>query len=72
MDRPTYSFKIGQHVFYRSRGQPRGRSIGIFTIVGMVRKPEGQVLYRIKNRDEEHLAHVDELKLARVRPLEDE
>jgi hypothetical protein len=64
MDRPAYSFKIGQGVFYHAKGRPRGARTGPFTIVGMVRQQDGEILYRIKSRTHEHLAHQNELKLS--------
>jgi hypothetical protein len=64
MDRPTYSFKIGQRVFYHAKDRPSGARTGPFTIVGMVRQPDGEILYRIKSRTHEHLAHQKELKLS--------
>ena len=72
MERPTYRFKIGQHVFYHAKGRFPGRRTGPFTVVALVRQPSGVTLYRIKNRTQDHLASEDELKLALVRPLADE
>jgi hypothetical protein len=72
MDRPTYRFKIGQHVFFHAKGGPRGRRTGSFTIVALERQSDGVTLYRIKSRTREHLAHERELKPALVLPLEDE
>ena len=71
MNKP-YTFKIGQHVFYHVQNRPRGGKTGPFTIIGMVRQSEGGILYRVKNRTQEHLAHEDELKRALVQPLSDE
>ena len=64
MDRPAYSFKIGQRIFYHAKSRHQGGRTGPFTIVGMVRQPDGEILYRIKNTTEEHLAHQNELKLS--------
>ena len=61
MDRAAYNFKIGQCVFYRAKAQP-GRT-GPFTVVGIVRQPDGEILYRIKSRTQEQLADPKELKL---------
>ena len=72
MDRPVYRFKIGQHVFYHAKGQPRGRRTGPFTIVGLERQPDGVTLYWIKSRTHEQSAREDELKLSLERPVEDE
>ena len=71
MDRPSYTFKIGQQVYYRAQG-PRGGRTGPYTVVGLVRQPEGGILYRIKSRTQEQLARAGELKLALVRPVSDE
>jgi hypothetical protein len=65
MDRPTYTFKVGQHVFYHRNGQPRGTRTGPYVIVGLVRQPDGAIL----NRTHDRLAHKDELKLALAQPL---
>jgi hypothetical protein len=46
------------------KNAPPGGRTGPFTIVGMVRQPDGKILYRIKNRTQEHLAHQSELKLS--------
>ena len=64
MDRPAYRFKIGQRVFHHVKTRPGGARTGPFTIVGIVRQPDGEVLYRIKNRTQEQLAHQKELKLS--------
>jgi hypothetical protein len=71
MDRPTYRFKIGQHVFYHAKARPHGGRTGPFTVVGLERQSDGVTLYRIKNRTHEHLVREDELKLSLARP-EDE
>jgi hypothetical protein len=72
MDRPSYRFKIGQHVFYYEQGRRRGQRTGPFTVVGRERQSDGVILYRIKSRTHEHLADQRELKLSLERPLEDE
>jgi hypothetical protein len=71
MNKP-YTFKIGQHVFYRAKNRPRGGRTGTFTIVGLHRQLDGMTLYRIKSGTNEHLAHEDELKRALMQPLSDE
>ena len=75
MDRPTYTIKIGQQVFYYAIGREHGKKTGPFTVVALARQPDGTPLYRIKSRTREHLAHEDELKLVLARskqPLSDE
>ena len=72
MDRPTYTFKIGQFVFYHDQGRHRKWRTGPYIVVGLVRHSDGRILYRIKSRAQEHLAHEDELKLALARPVSDE
>ena len=74
MDRPTYTFKIGQRVFYYAGGRVRKKTSS-FTVVALVRQFGRTILYRIKSRTHEHLAHEDELKLVLARskqPLSDE
>jgi hypothetical protein len=63
MDRPTYTFKIGQRVFYYAGGRGHKKRTGPFTVVALARLPDGAPAYRIKNRTHEHLAHEHELKL---------
>jgi hypothetical protein len=63
MDRPTYTFKIGQQVSYDAGGRNHGKRTGPYTIVGIVRQSGGGILYRIKSRTHEHLAFAEELKL---------
>jgi hypothetical protein len=63
MERPTYTFKIGQQVFYYAGGRTYGKKTGPFTVVALVRQPNGLARYRIKSRTREHLAHADELRL---------
>ena len=63
MDRPTYTFKIGQQVAYYAGGREHGKRTGPFTVVALVRQPNGTPIYRIKSRTHEHLAHESELKL---------
>lgn len=62
MPRPTHIFKIGQEVFHHTKGLPRGKRTGPYTIVGTVRRSTGETLYRIKNSAREQLAHESELK----------
>ena len=38
----------------------------------MVRQPDGEILYRIKSRTEEHLVHQKELKLSLDKSILDE
>jgi hypothetical protein len=64
MDKPTYTFKIGQRVSYYAGGRGRGSRTGPYTIAGIVRQPEGEILYRIQNRAHERLAYQNELKLS--------
>jgi hypothetical protein len=70
MDRRTYTFKIGQSVYYGVKGW-RSRT-GAYFVVGLLRHPNGTILYRIRRGSEEHLANGDELKLALGQPLADE
>jgi hypothetical protein len=63
MDRPTYTFKIGQQVAYYAGGRTHGKKTGPFTVVALARQPNGETKYRIKSRTHEHLAGVDELRL---------
>ena len=63
MERPKYTFRIGQQVFYYAGGRKQGKKTGPFTVVALVRQPNGVTLYRIKSPTHEHLAHEDELKL---------
>ena len=63
MDRPTYTFKIGQQVFYYAGGRALKKKTGPFTVVALVRQPDGETKYRIKSRTHEHLALADELRL---------
>ena len=63
MDRPTHTFKIGQQVFYYAGGRAHGKKTGPFTVVALVRQPNGVTKYRIKSRTHEHVALTDELRL---------
>jgi hypothetical protein len=66
MDRPAYTFKIGQHV-YRHDGKPPsrgGKRTGPHIIVGVVRGSNGASLYRISGPGGEQLADASELKVA--------
>ena len=49
MDRPTYRFKIGQHVFCHAKARPHGGRAGPFTVVGLERQSDGVTMYRIKS-----------------------
>jgi hypothetical protein len=64
MDRPTYTFKIGQQVFYYAGGRgTRKKKTGPFTVVALIRQSNGVTMYRIKSRTHEHRALADELRL---------
>jgi hypothetical protein len=63
MERPAYKFKIGQQVSYYAGGRTYGKRTGPFTVVALVRQPNGATMYRIKSRMHEHMALEDELKL---------
>jgi hypothetical protein len=63
MDRPTYTFKIGQQVFYYARGRAQKKKTGPFIVIALVREPNGETKYRIKSRTHEHVALADELRL---------
>jgi hypothetical protein len=63
MERPTYTFKIGQQVAYYAGGRTHRKRTGPFTVVALVRQPDGVTKYRIKSRTHEHLALADELRL---------
>jgi hypothetical protein len=64
MDKPAYTFKIGQQVYLHAGGPRGGKRTGPYTIVGIVRESSGNILYRIKSSKHEQLAHESELKLA--------
>ena len=59
MDRPTYTFKIGQRFFYYAGGRALKKKTGPFTVVALVRQPDGETNYRIKSRTHEDLALAD-------------
>jgi hypothetical protein len=67
MKRPTHTFKIGQQVYHHSGGLPGRNRTGPYMVVGIVRQPNGTILYRIKSSTREQLAHESELKLVLLR-----
>jgi hypothetical protein len=60
---PLYTFKVGQRVFYYAGGQAIGNKTGPFTVLTLVRQPDGQIQYQIGMRSHEHTAREDELTL---------
>ena len=63
MDRASYTYKVGQQVFYFSGGRERGNKTGPYTVVGIERQLGGGILYRIRSRSRQRLAYWNELKL---------
>ena len=67
MQRSQHRFRVRQRFHYYPEGRASKKLTGPWTVIGIVRQPDGDVCYRIRKRSTELVAREEELKLVLTR-----